>query len=71
MAIAIINGRQVDLPDVASAEQIRHAGGIKAGRRIIRRTREGNYPVKPHESVHVHDEDVFIDAPSRVKGGDS
>ena len=68
MAMAIINGRRVEVPEAATAEDLRQAGGIKPGRRIIRRTREGNYPVKPGERVTVQAGDTFTDAPARVKG---
>lgn len=68
MAVAIINGRRVELPDVATADDLAQAGGLRRGRRIIRRTREGNYPVKPGEAVVVREGDRFVDAPARVKG---
>jgi len=69
MPRAIINGRAVDLPDVATSEEIAGAGSMRQGRRVIHRTREGNYPVGPGQSVDVKDGDRFIDAPQRVKGG--
>ena len=68
MAMAIINGRRVELPDVATSEQIAVAGGLREGRRVIHRKREGNYPVKPGEQVRVSDDDHFTDAPQRTKG---
>jgi hypothetical protein len=64
MATAIINGRRVQIPPVAGVEDIRKAGG----RNIIRRTREGNFVVRPGEEVAVNEGDVFVDAPPRVKG---
>ncbi len=68
MATAIINGRRVQVPDVATIEDIRKAGGIDKGRSVIRRTREGNFVVRPDEEVTVHDGEVFADAPPRIKG---
>ncbi len=68
MATAIINGRRVQVPDVATIEDIRKAGGIDKGRSVIRRTREGNFVVRPDEEVAVHDGEVFADAPPRIKG---
>jgi hypothetical protein len=68
MAVCIINGRRVDIPDAATPEEIAGAAGIRRGRRIIRQTREGNYPMNPGERVAVDDADRFVDAPQRVKG---
>ncbi len=68
MASAIINGRRVEIPSTASDDEIRGAGGIKAGRTLIRRDRFGNYVVPRKSQVNVSDGDVFIDAPNRVKG---
>ena len=68
MATAIINGRRVQIPPVASVEDIRKAGGIAEGRNIIRRNREGNFVVRPGEEVAVNEGDAFVDAPPRVKG---
>jgi hypothetical protein len=68
MATAIINGRRVQVPDVASVEEIRKAGGIDKGRTVIRRNREGNFVVRPGEDVTVQDGEVFVDAPPRIKG---
>ena len=68
MATAIINGRRVEIPPVSTVEEIRKAGGIAPGRTVIRRNREGNFVVRPGEQVAVQDEDVFVDAPPRVKG---
>jgi hypothetical protein len=68
MAVAIINGRRANLPENAPEQFIREAGGIRPGRTMIRRTREGNYVVRPGSSVKVEDGDVFIDAPARIKG---
>jgi hypothetical protein len=59
MAVCIINGRRVEIPDAASAEDIASAGGIRSGRRIIRQTREGNYPMKPGERVTLSDGDLM------------
>lgn len=68
MATAIINGRRVQIPNVASVEDIRKAGGIAEGRTVIHRRREGNFVVRPGEEVTPQDGDVFIDAPPRIKG---
>jgi hypothetical protein len=68
MATAIINGRRVQVPPVATAEDIRKAGGITEGRTVIRRVREGNFVVRPGEEVAVQDGDTFVDAPPRIKG---
>lgn len=68
MAVAIINGRRIAVPDRPTGEQIRQAAGIGSGRRLIKRTREGNYPVKPNDSVEIDSESAFVDAPARVKG---
>jgi len=68
MATAIINGRRVQVPPVAKVEDIRKAGDIAEGRTVIRRTREGNFVVRPGQDIAVEDGDVFVDAPPRVKG---
>jgi hypothetical protein len=69
MSLAIINGRRVQVPNAATAEEIRAAGGIRPGRRLIRRTDKGNYPVKPGDLVVIAEGESFVDAPARVKGG--
>jgi hypothetical protein len=68
MATAIINGRRVQVPPVAKVEDIRKAGDISEGRTVIHRTRKGNFVVRPGQDVTVHDGDVFVDAPPRIKG---
>ena len=68
MAICIVNGRRVDTADAVTPEELASAAGIRPGRRIIRQTREGNYPMTPGERVYVEDADKFVDAPQRVKG---
>jgi hypothetical protein len=68
MAVCIINGRRIDIPDAATPEEVADAAGIRPGRRIIRQTREGNYPMTPGERVAVGESDKFVDAPQRVKG---
>lgn len=68
MASAVINGRRVILPDSVSDGDIRRAGNIDDKRNLMRRTREGNFMVPRGSRVPVHEGDVFIDAPARVKG---
>ncbi|MGD0540281.1 MAG: hypothetical protein ABSB33_02075 [Tepidisphaeraceae bacterium] len=68
MPTVLVNGRRIEVPDATTPEQIARAGGIRSGRRIIRQTREGNYPVKPGDHVQVQQDDKFVDAPQRVKG---
>ena len=68
MPEVLINGRRVAMPEVASGRDIQAAGRIDPNRRLIRRTRTGNFLVKPDDRVHVNEESVFIDAPQRVKG---
>jgi hypothetical protein len=68
MAVCIVNGRRVEIPNAATPEEVANAAGIRGGRRIIRQTREGNFPMKPGERVTLADEDKFVDAPQRVKG---
>ena len=68
MKSSVINGKRCQVPDVATAEQLRQAGGIKPGRRIIAKKYDGNYPVNPGDSVVVNDGDHFVDAPPRTKG---
>lgn len=68
MAIAIINGKQVVLPDVATDNDIRRHGNIDPKRGLFRRTREGNFKIPRGTSVTIGEGDVFIDAPARVKG---
>lgn len=69
MPVAIINGRRVELPHAATADEIRKAGGIQEARNLIRRTREGNHLVPVDATIDVHEGDAFIDAPARIKGG--
>ena len=68
MVEAVVNGRRVVLPSNATGEDIRLAGGMGAGRTLIRRTREGNYVIPKGSPVPVRDGDVFTDAPRRIKG---
>lgn len=68
MATAIINGRRVQVPNVATVEDIRKAGSIADGRTVIHRNREGNFVVRPGDQVPVQENDVFVDAPPRIKG---
>ena len=69
MAFAIINGRRTELPDrVTTAEEIRRIGGIRDGRSVLQRTRVGNHLLTPGVPVEIHDGDVFVDAPARIKG---
>jgi hypothetical protein len=68
MPRAIINGRWVDIPDSATDQEIRRAGAIKPGRSLIRQLGDGNYVIPPGSWVDVHDGDVFVDAPARIKG---
>lgn len=68
MATAIINGRRVQVPPVATVEDIRKAGGIDDGRNVIRRRADGSFLVRPGEEVAVQEGDVFVDAPPRIKG---
>ncbi len=68
MAAAIINGRQVNLPESASDADIRRIGNIDGKRNLMRRTREGNFMIPKGSRVPINDGDVFLDAPARVKG---
>jgi hypothetical protein len=68
MRTVVINGRQMQIPAAADAEDIRRAGGISEGRTIIRRTREGSFVVRPGEQIAVQDDEHFADAPARIKG---
>jgi len=70
MPVCVFNGRRVVYPDSATPEEIARAAGIRPGRRIIRQTREGNYPMRPGESVPLSEDDKFVDAPQRVKGNE-
>jgi hypothetical protein len=69
MPSVIINGRRVNLPESATDADIRRAGGVRDGRTVIKRSREGNFLIPPGSSVDVNPGDTFVDAPSRVKGG--
>ncbi len=68
MAMAIINGHKMILPETVSDADIRRAGEIDAKRNLLRRTREGNFLVPRGARMQVNDGDVFVDAPARVKG---
>ncbi len=68
MALAVINGRRVDLPDAVTDADIRRAGNIDPWRNLLRRTREGHHIVPRGGAINVNDGDVFLDAPARVKG---
>jgi hypothetical protein len=68
MAEAIINGKRVQIPNAATDEDIRQAGGISSGRTLIRREKRGNFVIPRGSRVNAKDNDVFIDAPSRIKG---
>jgi hypothetical protein len=68
MAVCIVNGRRVEVPDATTPEELARAAGIRAGRRIIRQRVDGNYPMQPGERVTLEDEERFVDAPQRVKG---
>lgn len=66
--LVTINGRQTELPAVASGRQIQAVGGIDPERRIMQRTRTGNFLVRPDDRLNIDEGSVFIDAPKRVKG---
>ncbi len=68
MAIAVINGRRVQVPDTLSDEELRQSGGIKPGRTLVRREKSGNFVIPRGSRVNVNDGDVFVDSPSRIKG---
>ncbi len=68
MGMAIINGRRVEIPGTATDEEIRHVGGIKSGRTLIKREKTGNFVIPRGSKLNIKDGDVFIDAPSRTKG---
>ena len=68
MSTAIINGRRVNIPSTTTDDEIRQAGGINAGRTLIKRERSGNFVIPRNSRVNVQDGDTFIDAPKRVKG---
>jgi hypothetical protein len=71
MKVCIMGGRRIEVPNAATPEEIASAAGLRPGRRIIRQTREGNYPLKPGERVNLDDGERFVDAPQRVKGSHS
>jgi hypothetical protein len=71
MPQAKINGRTVFLPDSTSSEEIRRIAHIEPGRKLIQRTREGNYLVPVGRPIEIHEGDAFLDAPARVKGARS
>jgi hypothetical protein len=68
MAMAVINGRRVVLPDAVSDADIRRAGNIDPQRNLLHRRREGNFLIPRGGRVQVNDGDTFVDAPARVKG---
>lgn len=68
MAMAVINGRRVMLPDAVSDTDIRRVANIDSKRNLMHRTREGNFLIPRGGQVRVNDGDVFLDAPARVKG---
>ncbi len=68
MKEAIINGRRAQIPDTTTDEEIKNIGGIRHGRTLIKRERNGNFVIPRGSKVNVNDGDVFIDAPSRTKG---
>ena len=68
MAISFVNGRRVETPNAVTPEELASAAGIPAGRRIIRKRYDGNFPLKPGERFDLGDSESFVDAPRRVKG---
>ena len=68
MAMAIINGRRVEIPSTTTDDEIRQVGGIESGRTLMKRDRLGNYVIPRKSKVNVADGDRFIDAPARIKG---
>jgi hypothetical protein len=68
MAMAVINGRRVEIPSTTNDDEIRQAGGIESGRTLLKRDRLGNFVIPRKSKVNVKDGDTFIDAPKRVKG---
>ena len=63
-----INGREGYLPDSVPDSEIREEGGLRPGRTLIRRTKEGNHLIPKGPKVQVQEGDVFSDAPARTKG---
>jgi len=68
MAETMIGGRMANIPSPATDEEIRKAGGIKNGRILMMRKREGNIVIPRGSKVNVQDGAVFVDAPPRIKG---
>lgn len=68
MAKVIINGRQMQIPDSTTADDIKKAGKIGGGRTLIHRKKNGNFALKNDEEVSAKDGDTFVDAPPRIKG---
>lgn len=68
MASVIINGRRMEIPQSTTADELKEVGGIKNGRNLIHRRREGNFVVRPGSKMNIKDGDVFVDAPPRTKG---
>ena len=71
MAISIVNGKQVTLPNSASVSDVVRATGKSFNpgtRAVFRTTPRGNERIKPGEVIDVKPGDKFQVGPDRVKG---
>jgi hypothetical protein len=69
MPYTVVEGRRIEVPDAPiTPEQLGMLGGLRPGRRMIRKTREGNFPLRPNIPFTPQEDETFVDAPARTKG---
>ena len=69
MSYTVFDGRRIYVPDAPiTPEQLAELAGVRPGRRVIRRNREGNFPLDPNVPITPSEDETYVDAPARTKG---
>jgi hypothetical protein len=69
MSFTVVDGRRIQVPDAPiTPERLAELAGVRPGRRMIRRSREGNFPLDPNVPFTPSEDETFVDAPARTKG---
>lgn len=69
MSYTVVDGRRIHVPEAPiTPERLAELAGIRPGRRMILRNREGNFPLEPNVPFTPSEDESFVDAPARTKG---
>jgi hypothetical protein len=65
----VVDGRCIQIPDAPITDaQLAELAGVRPGRRMIRRNREGNFPLDPNVPFTPREDETYVNAPPRTKG---